>query len=81
MEKNQNYTLFMHTKLCIYIDTVGFIACIKKKMFTNILIKMLIKDSILTSYDLDRPLPRKNPRKIMRSMKDKLGRKIIMNIR
>ena len=45
MEKNQNYTLFMHTKLCIYIDTVGFIACIKKKMFTNILIKMLIKDS------------------------------------
>ena len=66
---------------CAYIDTVGFIVCIKKKMFTNILIKMLIKDSILTNYGLDRPLPRKNPRKIIRLMKDKLGRKIIMNIR
>ena len=61
-------------KLC-YMDTDSFIMSIKRMIFIEIFLLMLIKDS--SNYEINRPLPTGKNKKVIGLMKDELGGKII----
>ena len=67
------------SKLC-YMHTDSFIAHVK----TYYIFKGIAEDAEVrfdtSNYELERPLPKRKNKKIIGSMKDKLGRKIIKDL-
>ena len=60
------------------MDTDCFIVYIKANNIYKDIAEDVETRSDTSNYDLDRPLPKENNKKVIRSMKDELGRKIMI---